>query len=502
MKFSVLTALAIGFLGGTVVSMVMIPSDIINHGVIIGICCILVTLIITRSTNDHRTGIILLCIILGMSIGVYRVNRIHEHYPFDSFNQYHNQTVSIIGTVVRAPEKKPEKQLIRINPEYVNGEKRNHSLDVVIHGDGASRFRHGDHVVITGKFTLRSDFISDTQRTVPYRLMGYSKGIAGDIRYPESYEIQKTQETVLGFFDSIKQRFLRSLESVFMPPASGLLAGMMIGDTSSLNDDMLDVFRMVGLIHIVVLSGYNITLIANAFVRIFAFRGYHQRLLLAMIALIIFIGVVGISQTALRAGIMALCVFLSRYLIRPHVITRALLYALCSMIWISPYALLFDLSLQLSFLATVGIVYVFPVLQKQYSSLAEKMWGEILLQTIAVNSVVLPIILYQIGTISPVLLPLNIIVLGFIPLLTIGGFMITLIGMLFPQVAGILGIPIQYITEQIITLATWTAKNDPLYTTVQPFPFWVIISFYVIMFGVIIQYYRKNRIDETSRLII
>ncbi len=326
--------------------------------------------------------------------------------------------------------------------------------------------------------------------------MSYSKKVIGDVSFPQITERAHGDYSVWNFFSGIKQKFVKSLHQLFYSPASGLLAGIMIGDTSTLDNNLLEIFRMVGLIHIVVLSGYNITLVANFFIRVFAPLGYYRRLVAAIIALVFFIAIVGISQTALRAGIMALCAFASRYYIRPYIVLRGIVIALLIMGLISPYALLFDLSLQLSFLATIGIVYMFPIMQEKFPRISDNFFGEILIQTIAVNILTLPIIVYQMGYFSLISFPINVAVLGIISLLTVSGFAAVFIGMIFFPLGQIIALPIQFITDSIIYISDWAAKHDPFQFHFQVFSVYWMIVIYIVIFLWILRHISIRKVEN------
>lgn len=482
MHMGIFSGIMSGFFLGIILAMFFILPDIISQWIWLSLGVFIFSLFLKKITRFQFVLPVVSSLLIGMSIGFWRTNDFHSKYPFDSLNELHNKTIQVTGRVIKPPDITPVRQTLLINPITVDGIPSTNNIIIGIRVSPLTQYQAGDIIRVSGNFTLRTDFESDTGRIVQYRLMSYSKKIFGDISYPSSIRIIGHKKTIHTFFSFLKNKFTESLHAIFMLPASGLLAGMMLGDTSALDNSILDVFRMVGLIHIVVLSGYNINLVTSAFIRIFAFRGYFGRMQFAFIALILFIGIVGISTTALRAGIMTASVFVAKYFLRPHLITRVLLLTLGIMVFISPYSLLFDLSLQLSFLATVGIVYLFPYLQEKFSTISQNTFIEIVLQTIAVNILVMPLILYQIGTLSPVFLPLNVIVLGFIPLLTIGGFLITFLGILFPQLAMILAYPIQLITDSIIGFATWTAKNDPFFTTIPQFSLEILVGIYMLIF--------------------
>ncbi len=428
--------------------------------------------------------ITLLLFVTFVGVGFFRTNQFHHRYSFTDFDRYNNQMITIVGTINQAPTFKSGTQLVRVHPESIDGDKVSKtSRDIIMRFSDTASFSVGDRVVASGTFLARADFQSDTGRVVRYRLMSYSRKIAGDITYPQLVSTVHSNHNILQVFSNVKNKFLFTLNTLFVSPASGLLSGIIIGDTSNVDRDLLDIFRAVGLIHIVVLSGYNITLVANFFIRMFAPLGYYRRLITAMIALVFFVLIVGISPTAMRAGIMALCAFAARYYLRPYMVTRGIALTLLIMVWISPYSLLFDLSLQLSFLATIGIIYVFPILSERFEKLSENTFGEILLQTLAVNMLTLPIIIYQMGYFSFISFPVNVLVLACIPWLTIGGFFAVFAGMVTGFLGKIIAFPIQIITDGIIKVATWTAYHDPFRLSFQPFSLYWILVVYGMMFS-------------------
>jgi competence protein ComEC len=485
-------SIAVGIIFGIIFGIFVPDGQIIHYWWVIIIGLGIWILLCKKLFSIKYILFISIITVIGGISGFYRVQQFHIIYPFNSFNQYNGKIITVVGNIDQSPILKPGKQQLRIKPRIINGEIiPDSSLRIVIKVSDLESFSYGDKVVFSGKFSLRKDFVSDTGRTVQYRLMSYSKRIIGDVGFPKIIEHEPGSWSILKFFSNIKQIFIQSLYKLFYSPASGLLAGIMIGDTSTLDNSFLNIFRAVGLIHIVVLSGYNITLVANFFTRAFARFGYYRRLIMAMIALVLFILIVGISQTALRAGIMALCAFSARYFIRPYMVLRGIVLALVIMVLISPYALLFDLSLQLSFLATIGIVFLFPLLQEKFPKLSEHFFGEILVQTIAVNILTLPIIIYQMGYFSLISFPINVLVLGLMPIITISGFLTVFIGMILYPLGQIIALPVQYITDIIIAVATFASAHDPFKFSFTPFSVWWIL---VIYFFIFIWVIRQNRI--------
>jgi len=80
--------------------------------------------------------------------------------------------------------------------------------------------------------------------------------------------IRSSGFSLTGILYEIKRGFMENLRQVLGEPEASLAGGLVVGEKDSLGKELLDDFRKVGLIHIVVLSGYNITIIATTIQRI------------------------------------------------------------------------------------------------------------------------------------------------------------------------------------------------------------------------------------------
>ncbi|MEJ0001625.1 MAG: ComEC/Rec2 family competence protein [bacterium] len=101
---------------------------------------------------------------------------------------------------------------------------------------------------------------------------------------------------------------------------------------------------------------------------------------------------------------------------RTYDIGRALVLAGVLMILANPMLLAYDVSFQLSFLATVAVVFLSPKIEKYFLWVTPRFGlRDIVSVTVAAYLFVLPFILYEMGNLSLVALPANILVLPFVP---------------------------------------------------------------------------------------
>jgi competence protein ComEC len=280
------------------------------------------------------------------------------------------------------------------------------------------RFQYGDTVIFNGKLSAPFNFKSDTGRSFDYR--GY---LAKDDIYYEiksastSLAAQSSGFSLTATLYKIKRGFVNNLNRTLGEPHAALAAGLVVGEKSSLGKDLLNDFRTVGLIHIVVLSGFNITIVADALRRLLTRLPRVWGIIIGGIGMVLFCILVGGGATVIRSCFMALVALSANTIRRDYDVTRALIFAACLMLIQSPMILLHDPSFQLSFLATLGLILLASPIEKLLWFIPEKLGMRgIFASTFATQIFVSPYILYMMGQISIIGVVVNILVLPLIPI--------------------------------------------------------------------------------------
>ena len=236
------------------------------------------------------------------------------------------------------------------------------------------------------------------------------------------------------FFAKWRQGILSLIQKVLQEPESSLLAGLLLGVRGVLPDDILHAFRVTGLVHIIVLSGYNVTLVAEAARRVFFWLLRRFNILLGILVVVLFVLLSGAQIAAVRAGIMAGIVLLARFLHREYEGIRALVFASLLMVLIHPAILLFDVSFHLSFLATAGMLLYAPVLDRIFTKVTDRFQlRSIISITVSTQLFLLPYLAYRIGEVSLVGIFANTLVLPLIPIaMLLGVVLLAMAFMSFP----------------------------------------------------------------------
>lgn len=147
------------------------------------------------------------------------------------------------------------------------------------------------------------------------------------------------------------------------PVASSLVAGMLLGDTSSIPESLDTAFRATGTYHIFAVSGQNVgVLAAVGVVALGAFGLMRWRWGILVIPLLVFYCLLtGNQPSAVRALLMALLVLMAWRMERPtNVLNLWSMAALIVLVW-EP-ALLLSLGFQFSFAVVLALILFSPPL--------------------------------------------------------------------------------------------------------------------------------------------
>ncbi len=408
--------------------------------------------------------------------------------------------VVIEGVVDKDPDQRERTTHLQLDPVVINGEPTD--ISVLLYADRSSLASYGDTVVASGKLQKPESFLTDLGRTFNYPGYLEAQGVSYVMYYPEVAIVSRDNRNIfVANLLSFKHTFMDSLETLVPEPQAGLGEGLLLGVKSALGDELETVFRRTGIIHIVVLSGYNVMLVVVFVMTILSyFLGPKMRLIFGVIAVASFALMVGLSATVMRASIMAVLILIARATGRSYAVLRALFLAGLVMLLINPYLLVADPGFQLSFVATFGLILLAPHLEKIFHKVPSVIGvREFLVATIATQIFVLPLLLYQIGEFSVVAVLVNVLVLPMVPVAMLLTFFTGMLGLFSSSLA----LPIAYLTHlslsYILVVASWFAALPFASYVVPPFPFWVMILAYAILGFVIwklITLKREEKHDE------
>lgn len=415
---------------------------------------------------------------LFASLGMVRSAAADTPLP-ETFATQLRQRVSYEGVVVADPDVREKNQRIAI--EVHSGDSATRILAVMPLSTSVSV---GDRVHVYGTLSLPQAFETDGGRTFRYDKYLQARGIRLLISFGSMYTVEPAPwYSVSAALARVKHSFLDGLSRALPKPDSALAGGIVIGGKEGLGSSLTEAFMRSGLVQIIVLSGYNVMVVAEWVMAFFVLLALPRRLqfFAGGAALLLFVGIAGLSATAVRASIMAIIALYARATGRSYAASRALLFAVLLMLVWNPLYLAFDPGFGLSVAATAGIIWLAPIIEARLSRLRPFL-ANTLATTLAAQIAVLPLLLYNIGLFSLVALPANLLVNPLVPLAmasaAIAGIIGMTIGSFMPFLATVAGFPALILMRYFIFIAEKSSALPYAAFTLERFPFLFVLAAY------------------------
>ena len=426
--------------------------------------------------------------VFAVASGMFRYD-ISELHTYDAnLNRHLNQRVTFLGTIVDEPDEREGSVRLTVEADsLVLGEKSvSIFAKVLVVADLYPKFYYGDRLQISGFIANPKNFADAGGKIFDYQAFLAKERIYYQVTRPVTKLVVSGQgNLIVAKLFELKNAFINRIGALIPEPHASLLGGLVVGAKHSLGKNLLDDFRRAGIIHIVVLSGYNITIIAEAIIKFFGFLPRFLGQTFGASGIVLFAIMAGGSSTVIRASIMALLVILARMTGRKYDITRALLLAGFIMVLQNPKILVFDSSFQLSFMSTLALIYVSPLIEKYFIFITEKFaLRSVVVATLSTQIFVLPMLLYKMGELSLVALPVNLLILFAIPATMLFGFIAGTTGF----VSTVLAFPFAFVAYVLLDyelrvveffshlpFASVAVNNFPLWCAVLVYAFYFVI---------------------------
>ena len=282
---------------------------------------------------------------------------------------------------------------------------------------------------------------------------------------------------VFGLKDIISSR----IKDVFPEPGAAISAGVLLGARSSIPVKMMDDFNATGLTHILAISGYNITLIISIFGFLLGKSGRRSRFLFSTGGILFFVLLTGMSASVIRAAVMGWFVLLALFSGRKSSGVQTLLLSAAAMILVNPRILLFDMSFQLSFLATLGILLFVPIFEERVSFFKKvpAFARESLTVTLAAQVFTMPLMLWRFGRLSLISPLTNILFLPLIPAIMLFSAAGIASSFLFLPFTGLFS-ALTWVLCRLLADGVGFAADLPFASLkTEDFPAWAVFTYYV-----------------------
>ena len=240
--------------------------------------------------------------------------------------------------------------------------------------------------------------------------------------------------------------FTNVINSYLPEPHASLLNGIIFGVNLKTGKEFYQQLKIVGLLHLVVLSGINITLLSSMISSSTKFLSKQLSTLITILTIILFVIFVGPQAPIIRAAFMGLLTHVAIITGRKNYTLYALFLSLLFILIFWPDWLK-TVSLQLSYGATLGIILFGQSRSNNYIIKNFRL-------TLAAQVFTVPIIFFyfrQVSLISPLA---NLLVAETIPPLMVFGFLTAILG----KISYFLGLIPAYLCYGILKYIVWTVE--------------------------------------------
>lgn len=295
----------------------------------------------------------------------------------------------------------------------------------------------------------------------------------------------KASSNSLIIFANIRNKISALFSQVLPGSLSSLLLGIVFGIKGPMSQSFQDELKNVGVLHVISASGMNVVMVSAFLSSIFSFFFKRQVALgFSILGIFLYAILAGLGPSIIRASIMGGLVFVSQILGRQAWASWGLFLSAFLMLFISPQ-LISDVSFQLSFAATAGLLFIAPIFDREgvKNFLDRSLIGDDVLITLCAQMATLPILLSTFGTYSLWSVVVNALVLWTIPPLMILGGIGAILGLIFApagQLLIYLTLPILLYFEKVVSIFGSGGVMQ-----INNVPWQLIFGYYLMLFAIL-----------------
>lgn len=486
-----LVVVTMAYIAGIVISRLWLENSTVTY-LPVGIFLFLVlAALYLRYLSFYRAILILVIAAAGGFAFFYAF----QHSDGGLIN-YTGFPVTVEGTVVDEPLCYADHTAYRLSSEVVETSEGRFpvtgTLLVKIYGDGGENYWFGERLRLSG--TIVEPRGQRNPGGFDYRFYLLSQGIDALI-YPSTARVSSlgpgkvskmTESAVI-----IRGAMTESIKSALPSPSAELLTAILFGQRHHLPEEVEDNFRRAGVGHLLAVSGLHVGMVATMVLGLWRrlnLKG-NLPLVLAIALVIAYAYLTGMRPSALRAALMVSIALGALLLDREKDLPTAVAFAALVTLFLNPL-LLFTIGFQLSYAATLALIYSYRPLQRVLSYLrCPRYLLAPLAITLAAQIGVLPLCIYYFQYMPTGALLFNLLLLPLIAFVVGLGLTGALISLFFSAAGAYLLWASRPLLE-LMLLITALSRLPGFYIPINPPGIPFLLIFYGLLAASLLFYYR------------
>lgn len=390
----------------------------------------------------------------------------------DIFTQLVNQKITISGILTEDPDVETNTTKVKLKNITLNENNIEGLVYIQLAGSNLN-LQRDDKITVTGKITEGFGNFSGAM----YRptLDAVYRAEPGDI------------------FLNLRNWFAERVKKYVPEEESKLSLAYLLGMKNGLDDDMMEILRLVGLTHIVVASGTHLGIITSFMKKIFGKISKFAGVFFSILLILVFGGIIGWTASITRAAIVTILSLTFWYVGREFEPWRLILLAMATTLIIDP-TFLINIGWLLSFGSYIGIMILTPIVTRFFYGEDEpNKVMEILIATISAQLLCIPVTFYYFGCMSIISLLANLLILPTIPIAMGVTFATGVLA--FPIIGDILGKITEIIIKYHTIVMEFCSKQTMFLIEIEPGDARIFLLYIVILAPFVI-FFIKTKIHE------
>ncbi|MGB9977332.1 DNA internalization-related competence protein ComEC/Rec2 [Thermovenabulum sp.] len=338
----------------------------------------------------------------------------------NDFINYNGQELELIGYIKDFPEIKNEEVIYSINTLYIKKDNTYKRIKGIIRlktVDNKNIFNYGDVLRFKGKIRIPKE--RTNPGSVDYKAVMLQKGIFATLFSREIEKIGEYNEGLLRTYIykvayNLREHYRKVLQNNLDLKFSSLMMSVIFGIKSNVDSELLKEMGEGGIIHVLAASGLNVGIIYTAFYSLLNFFKIKSSIKACISLFIVFIYALAanFSPPVFRAFIMLLIIVLGNIINRKSDPLNNLSFAAFLVLIFNPL-LLFSISFQFSFLATLGLILFYGYFKRMFSFLPDFL-NATFSTTLSAQILLIPFLIYYFHYLSLASIFTNIIIVPII----------------------------------------------------------------------------------------
>jgi competence protein ComEC len=476
----ILFFLCVSFISGIFLeSVIKIPQIFVCGILILGI------ILIFSDFFYKKLGFVVGFCLLFLVIGILRMQISEFNIASDKLSKLNGKgQITMTGIISDEPDVRDVSQKLKVK---VNLPFKAGNSIVLVTAPRYPEYEYLDKIKVAGK--METPMVTDDFNYKDYLLKDHIYSVINFSKI-ELISRKHSYDIFSYFYEKIlflKEKLSQSIQNNFSPPHSLILEGIILGNNKNMTQDLRDKLNITGLRFLTAISGVHVIILSAILVALLLFLGFSRNwsFYTSIIFIWLYVVITGFTASGIRAATMGSIFIFAEIFGRQNTSSRTIVLTASFMLLQNPLLLIYDIGFQLSFMASLGIIYLKPSISYFLKSIFKEKFKELLdiiSVTFTAQIFTLPLMVYNFGMVSLIAPITNILILPVMPWILSFGFLFSICAAISKFLGWVFFLPCYFFIGYFLKVMDlfsqpWMGKSVANVSYI-----WLLTTYFVIIF--------------------